>query len=96
MSIDVGPEHGVHAGKVSLSVGLEPFDHIAVEAEMDRGLPCRHDDAGIFPEVGPEGLGFGGVGAGLVLAVIAHGFDLAKGVSRDGRFLVHLGSLSGR
>ena len=33
--IDVRSEHGVHAGEVAFAARLEPFDHIAVEAQMN-------------------------------------------------------------
>lgn len=96
LGFHVGPEDGVHAGEVALAVGLEPVNDVAVEAEVDGGLAGRHDDAGGAPEVGAEGFGFGGGWAGGVFAAFAHGLDLAKRVSHDGRFQFHLCSLSGR
>ena len=54
---------------------------------MNGGLPSRHDDADAAPEVRTERLSFGRIRAGFVLAPFAHGSDLAKGVSHDGRFL---------
>lgn len=96
LSLDVCLEDRVHTGKVTLSVGLEPLHHIAVEAKVNGSFPSRHDDAGALPEVRTERLGFRRIRAGFVLAPFAHGSDLAKGVSHDGRFLFHLCSLSGR
>ena len=63
---------------------------------MNGSLARRHDDAGAVPEVRTEGLSFGRIRAGFVLATFAHGSELAKGVSHDSRFLFHLCSLSGR
>lgn len=95
MSVDVCPEYGIHPGKVSLSICLEPLHDIAVEAKVNGGLPPRHIDTGAPPEVTTERWSFGSIGGGFVLALFAHCSDLAKGVSDDGRFRVHLCSLSG-
>ena len=57
-------------------------------------FPRRHDDASTVPEVCAKGFSFGSIGAGLVLAAFAHGFDLAKRMSDDGRRLVHLCSFT--
>jgi hypothetical protein len=96
LSLDVGLENGVHAGKVTLSIGLKPLHHVSVEAKMNGSFTSRHDDAGALPEVRTERLGFVRILAGFVLTPFAHGSDLAKGMSHDGRFLFHLCSLSGR
>jgi len=96
LSLDICPENRIHAGKMTLSIGLEPLHHIAVEAKMNRSFTSRYDDAGALPEVRTERFGFRRIRAGFVLAPFAHGSDLAKGMSHDGRFLFHLCSLSGR
>ena len=96
LSLNICPENGVHAGKVSLSIGLEPLHNVTVEAKMDGSFPPWHDDAGTHPEVRAERLGFRRIWTGFVLAPFPHGSDLTKGVSHYGRFLFHLCSLSGR
>ena len=78
LSLDVCLEHRIHAGKVTLSIGLEPLHHIAVEAKMNGGFPPRHDNPGAAPEVRTERFGFGRIRAGFVLAPFAHGSDLAN------------------
>jgi len=96
LSFDISAEYGVHAGQVALPVFLEPIHHVTVQAKMNRGLPSRHYDAGATPEISSQRFALGCIGACLILALFAHYSDLAKGVSDDGRFLVHLCSLSGR
>jgi hypothetical protein len=39
-------ENRVHAGKVSLSIRLEPLHNITIEAKMNGSLSSRHDDVG--------------------------------------------------
>ncbi len=96
LGLYVCPENGVHAGKVPLSVRLEPLHHIAVETKMNRSLSTGHDNTGALPEVRAERLCFGSIRTGLVLTSFPHSSDLFQGVSHDGRFLFHLCSLSGR
>ncbi len=96
LGLDIRPENGIHARQVALPGAFEPVHHVCVQAQVYGSLPGRHNDAGAAPEVGSQGFSFRGIRAGLVLAPFAHGFDLAKGVSDDGRCLVHLCSLSGR
>jgi len=96
LGLDVSPENSIHARQVALPSAFEPVHHVCIQAQMYGGLPGRHDDASAAPEVGSKGFCFWGIGTGLVFASFAHSFDLAKGVSDDGRCLVHLCSLSGR
>ncbi len=96
LGFDICPEYGIHACQVTLSIGPEPVHHITVQAKMNGGFPTRHDDAGAAPEISSQRLGLWCIGICLVLTLFAHHPDLAKGVSDDGRFLVHLCSLSGR
>jgi hypothetical protein len=50
MRLDVGAKYGVHAREMALALFLEPVEHIAVDAKMDRRFAGRHYDAGMFPE----------------------------------------------
>ena len=59
LGFDVSPKHGIDAGQMSLPVGFEPVHRIAVQAQMYRGLPGRHDEAGSAPKVGSKGLSLG-------------------------------------
>ena len=96
LGLDIRPENGIHARQMALASAFEPVHHVCVQAQMYGGLSGRHDHAGATPKVCAKRFGFGSIGAGLVLSPFAHGLDLAKGASDDGRCLVHLCSLSGR
>jgi hypothetical protein len=96
LGFDVRPEHGIHTGQVALPIGLKPVHHVTIQAKMNGGFPTRDDDAGAAPEISSQRLGLGCIGTCLVLTLFPHHPDLAKGVSDDGRFLVHLCSLSVR
>ena len=96
LRFDVGPENSIHAGQVAFTARPEPFDHIVVEAQMYRRLSMRHSDPRGFPELRAQRFGFRCIRTGLVFAKLAQGADLAKRMSHDSRFPVHLYSLSGR
>jgi hypothetical protein len=96
LSFDIGSEYGIHSGQVAFSIGPKPVHHFAVQTKMNGGFPSRHDDAGAAPEIGSQRLGLWSIGTCPIFTLFAHHPDLAKGVSDDGRFLVHLCSLSGR
>jgi hypothetical protein len=96
LRIDVGAKNCIHVGQVAFPARFEPLDDVAVEAQVDRGLSRRQDDARGFPEIRAERFGVGGVGAGLIETARAPGADFAKRKSRGSRFPVHLCSPSGR
>lgn len=85
LGLHIGAEDGVHSGKVALATRPEPFNHIAIEPQMNGSFARRQDDARGFPEVFTEGFGLGRVGASRVFAACAEGLNLAKGISHDSR-----------
>jgi hypothetical protein len=95
LRFDVGAEDGVHAGKMALAAGLEPFDHVTVEAEVNGSLAGRDYNPGGFPEIVSEGFGGLGVGARLIEAASAQALNLTERMSDDSRFLLHGCSPSG-
>ena len=96
LRIDISAKDGVHAGEVAFAARSEPLDHIAVEAQVNRSLAGRHDDARGFPEIRAERFSFGSITARGVLAAFAESLDLAEGVSHDSRLLLHFCSPFGR
>ena len=75
---------------------LEPLDHIAIEAQVDGGFAAGHDDARGLPEIRAERFGLGASRRVRIFAALTEGLDLAKGISHDSRFLLHLYLPSGR
>ena len=52
-----GAENCVHPGQVPSSLAPEPFQHVGIEAQMDRCLAWRrHDHPGIAPEILVHGM----------------------------------------
>lgn len=96
LSFDICPENGIHPGEMPFSIRLEPVHNVAVETKVYGSFASWHHDTGAAPEVRAERIALRRIGTGFVVASIAHGSDLAKGVSHGSRFLVHLCSLSGR
>lgn len=96
LRFDVGAENGIHAGQVSFAARPKPFDHVAVEAQVNGGLSRRHRHPRRAPELRAQRLSLRSIRAGAVLARLAQGLDLAQRMSHDSRFPVHLCSLSGR
>src|SRR6266404_2491394 len=48
-AVDVRPEHGVNAGLIALARLAEIFEHVAVNAHVERGLGLRHFNGGVVP-----------------------------------------------
>jgi hypothetical protein len=44
--LNICPDNCIHAGKVSLSIGLEPLHNFAVEAKIDGSFAPWHNDPG--------------------------------------------------
>ena len=65
--IDVRSQHGVHARQVAFAARLEPFDHIAVEAQVDEVFPLGTTTRADFQKLRAERLGFRGVSSELGL-----------------------------
>jgi len=86
LRFDVGSENGIHAGQVSFAARTEPFDYIAVEAQMNGSLSSRHRYPRGFPELSAQRLGFRRIRTGPVFAMLAHGSNLAKRMCHDSRF----------
>jgi hypothetical protein len=61
--LNIRPEHGIHAREVALRSTFESVHHVCVEAQVNGGLPGRHNDAGTAPEVRAKGFSFGNIGA---------------------------------
>ena len=78
LCIDEGAEDSVHAGKVTLTPGAKPFDDISIDAQVNRSLAGRQDDARGFPEILAEGRGFRCIGTRWIQATLADRFDLTK------------------
>jgi hypothetical protein len=66
MGLDVCLKDRIHAGKVTLSIRLEPLHHIAVQAEMDGSLPARHHDRAVLQNSAPRDSASGA--SGMVLS----------------------------
>jgi hypothetical protein len=96
LGFDIGPEYRVHAGQMAFPIFLKPIHYIAIQAKMNGGFSAGHDDAGVVPEISAQRLSLRCIGACFVFTLGPQPPDLAKGVCDDGRFLVHLCSLSVR
>lgn len=67
LRVDIGAQQRVHSREMTLALGFEPIDHVAVEAQMHRGLSRKRRDARVFPEILSERRSFPGVLAPLIL-----------------------------
>ena len=78
LRLDLSAQNRIHARQMSFSVRFEPFDDIAVEAQMHRSLASRHDDPSLPPEFIAERFRFGRIGPRSILPPRTLCFDLAK------------------
>ena len=68
LRFDVGSENGIHACQVSFAARTEPFDHVAIEAQVNGGLSSRHRYPRGFPEFRAQRLSLRGARACPVFA----------------------------
>jgi hypothetical protein len=92
--VNVGAQNRVHTREMAFPLSLEPFEHVAVNAQMHGGLSARHNDPGAFPEIFADGRGFRRVDPCLTCAASGFSFDRAQRISHGSIFLRHNGSLS--
>jgi hypothetical protein len=87
--IDVGPQHGIHAGQMPVALLLEPLENIAIDAQMHRRFAWRHHDACALPEFRIFLWAFGRISAGLVFAQRDLLLNLCQRISYGSRFFGH-------
>jgi hypothetical protein len=78
LSLDVGALDRVHAGKVAVTLFLEPVEYVAIDAKMNGGFALRHDDPRALPKIVTDRRCLRRLGAGFACAAGGFSFDRAK------------------